>query len=635
MKKILYLALTVLLALAGVSCKKVDTSGSKVFVQAISMDDKFSIALDASTGYLKVSVSPKEASLSKSCKVKCEPEGIIECALMASEVAIDPKAIGSTTLTVSSKNNSDIKAECMVTVTEHSVDPVSVSIVKTDIRFADGVLCLAEGDSYQLEAKVKNELGAVTTDFPLEWSILEGAGNIELNAETGTIKAKATSATAKVRVTVSGFPALSDEVSVKILSLPTSISDFYFTANYQLNPDGELILKKGKFTQFKVSFKPEGSLQTFDLSCSDYSTLKATASGNTVTLTGLASSKDPVTVTVSSPYGLKKQFKVYVFDYDKWDVKEGDWVFCNGSQFWSRDCGLRFAGTPNIYEDAAGRRSSSPKTFPGTYFEDDEDGTYYYIGVVVSTFLPKDDDFMGCSWLNQCRDGASATGLYEYRNLRKSNLCGFINSPSTHALVVEDHQLTVPLLWSAKTEMIVKTADKKDGLYQFQLVNTDAPTRFAFCENEADYMTNYYAELYEGQGWSQTPPVYTWCESGVVSHLLLQFYSNHVNDTDYRVQPVWYDALHGKVVPDIATGKTSGWFLPGKYEWEKTGIYLTAVNASLEKSGQPILSGNYWSTQELDKDRAYRYNVSSTSGVVAGVVKKDKEKANQRFFLYL
>ena len=628
MKRILYYALTVLLAMAAVSCKKVDTSGSKVLVQAISMDDKFSIALDASTGYLKVSITPKEASLSKTCKVKCEPEGIIECSLMDKEIAIDPKALGSTTLTVSAKTNVNIKAECIVKVTEHSVEPASVSIVKTDSHFSDGALCLAEGDTFQLEAKVKNEEGAVTSDFPLEWSVVEGAGDIDLNAETGTVKATANSATAKVRVTVSGYPALSDEVVVKILSIPTGIYDFYLSPNhYTFNPDNELLVKKGDNIQFAVSFKPSDSIQAFELEVTpgDNNILSVTRDGKKVTLKGLESSKDPVTVTIRSLYdkNIKKQFNVYVFDYGRFDVKEGDWVYCNGAQFRYQDCGLRFAGTPNIYVDKDGRRSSSPKDFQ-------KEENYKYVGVVVSTILPQNDDFMGCSWLEHCRDGANATELYEYRTFRKSNLCGFDNSTSTHALVVSCVQTTTNYSWSEKTEMIVKTTDKKDGLYQFQLVNTETPERFAFCENEADYMTNYWAEVYEGS--SQQPPVYSYCESGVVSHLLLQFYSRHVNDASYRVMPVFiwgnpYD------VPPIETFKSTGWFLPGKYEWEKTRVYLTTINASLQKSGGDLLSGNYWSTLELDTDRVYRYIVTTT-GVKADI-KKKKNKAYTRAFLYL
>ena len=634
MKRILYFALTALLALAAVSCKKVDTSGSKVLVQAISMDDKFSIALDASTGYLKVSITPKEASLSKTCKVKCEPEGIIECALMDKEIAIDPKAIGSTTLTVSAKTNANIKAECIVKVTDHPVEPVSVAVVKTDSHFVDGALCLAEGETFQLEAKVKNEEGAVTSDFPLEWTVIEGAGDIELNAETGTVKATATSATAKVRVTVSGYAALSDEVIVKILSLPTGIYDFYLSPNhYTFNPDNELLVKKGDIIQFTVSFKPSDSIQAYELEVTpgDNNILSVTRDGKKVMLEGLESSKDPVTVTIRSLYdkNIKKQFKVYVFDYGRFDVKEGDWVYCDGTNFRYQDCGLRFAGIPNIYVDKDGRRSSSPKAFQETL----EDG-FKYVGVVVSTVLPRDVDFMGCSWLYYCRNGASATELYEYRNLRKQDFRGFSNATSAHALVVGKDQLTAQDPWSEKTEMIVKTTDKKDGLYQFQLVNTETPKRFAFCENEADYMTKYLADYYEGQGWSDQPPVYTWCESGVISYLLLRFYSKHVNNTEFRVVPALLVNLFTGV-PSIDTGYTTGWFLPGKYEWEKTGFTLTAVNASLQKSGAPLLSGNYWSTEELNTDNAYRYNVSSTSGVKSSVVAKDKDKAYTRAFLYL
>ena len=628
MKKLFYLLLTVLLA--AVSCKKIDTGGSKILVQAISMDDKLSISLDATTAYLKVAVTPKEASLAKNCKVVCEPEGIIECALTEDGVAIDPKATGTATLTVSAKTNPAIKAECTVTVTEHPVTPSSVSIVKTDPHFVDGVLCLAENESFQLEAKVRDENNAVLSEFPLQWYIAEGMEVFQnLWGETGEMKAASLGGASvllgKVRVTLKDFPGIYDECYVKILPVPTSINDFYLTANYRFNPDNELILRKGKFTQFNVVLKPEGSLQAFEVTSSDISVLSATASSKSVMLRGLKSSKDPVTVTVSSPYGPKKEFKVYVFDYDGTDIKEGDYVYCDGTQFDRRDCGLRYVGKPNIYVDADNRRTTGPKALPSHPFG------YNYVGVVVSTFLPQDNDFMGCGWLEHCRDGAGATQLYEYRNFRKSSLGGFADSPSIHALVVKKDQASADF-WSKKTERIASTNDKKDGLFQYQLVNTGTPTRLAFSEAEADDLTKYWKEVYEGQGWSDSP-VYTYCESGVVGYLLQRFYSKHVNNTDFQVIPaILTDAFTG--VPTISAGKTTGWFLPGNYEWEKTGLYLDAVNASLQKSGGTVLSGNYWSTFERDYARAYRYNVASGE-IKSGLAAKDKDKASTRAFLYL
>ena len=63
-------------------------------------------------------------------------------------------------------------------------------------------------------------------------------------------------------------------------------------------------------------------------------------------------------------------------------------------------------------------------------------------------------------------------------------------------------------------------------------------------------------------------------------------------------------------------------------------MYLDAVNASLQKSGGTVLSGNYWSTFERDNARAYRYNVASGE-IKSGLAAKDKDKASTRAFLYL
>lgn len=629
MKKLLYIALAALIAFTAVSCSgKKDKGGSKNYILFLSVAEKYSIAINAESGFLPVEVDPVGASLSTLGEVRCEPEGRISCSLTDKGVNITPQAVGKTTLTVSSKANSDIYAQCEVTVTEKPAEPKSVTIVKTDSHFSGGVLTLAAGETFQLLATVKNDLGAVTSEFPVVWSVTEGEDIISVT-EGGKVTAKtgASGDTGKVKVELKDYPSISEVLSVKVMPAPTGMGGFTFTGNYSPNGNGEVIMKKGKTCPFMFSFTPSTAIQVPDVIVSDESVLSASVSGKTITLTGVKSSLNPVTVTVRSHYNssLSKSLTVYVFDYDKYDVKPGDFVYWNGSQFLSKDCGLRQVSSTNIYVDASGNRKNSP-TFTGTT----QSGGYNYIGVIAATTIPNEDDFMGCGYLSQCRDKTKAAELYTsaVRNFRKSKLMGLSNSPSTHALVIRKDQSTETMHWQDKIEEIASSEDQQSGtgIYQYQLFGI-----LAFSQEQAEQLNPRFPKYN-----------YTYCLSGFVAHLLQLFYSNHINDSGYAVRPVKYIDSYYADVPKLygasSSPGTTGWFLPGDLEWSALLLNLPLVKASLDNGYSTALSGDYWSTCEAQYGRTTVYRRTVTSNLIyrTEVYKeRDNYKSYARAVLYL
>lgn len=629
MKKLFYIALAALMMLPAASCKKTPQPTNEVlYILDLSCDASYSLALSSTNGFLPVQVTPQGASLTKLGRVSCSPDDVIECVLSEQGIGITPKKIGATTLTVWFSGDENVKATCEVTVSKDPILPASVSITKTDSHFSGGILNLAAGESLQLEAKVKNVNDELTTDYPVVWSVTEGEDVISIT-EGGKVTAKsgASGDSGKVKVEVQGYP-IADVLTVKVLQAPTGMGGFTFTGNYSQNGNGEVIMKKGKTCPFMFSFTPSTAIQVPDVIVSDESILSASVSGKTITLTGVKSSTSPVTVTVRSHYNssVSKTLTVYVFDYDKFDVKPGDYVYWNGSQFLSKDCGLRQVSSTNIYADASGNRKSSP-TFTGTT----QSGGYNYIGVIASTSIPNEEDFMGCGYLSQCRDKTKASELYSsyVRSFRKSNLMGLSNSPSTHALVIKKDQSTDKMHWQDNIEEIASSEDQQSGtnIYQYQLFGI-----LAFSQEQAAELNPRFPKYN-----------YTYCLSGVVAHLLQVFYSDHVNNSSYAVRPVKYIDSNYTDVPKLygasSSRTTTGWFLPGDLEWSGIQWNLPLIKASLDNGYSTALSGEYWSTCEAQYGRTtvFQFTVSGSPVIARTDVYKERDnyKSYARAVLYL
>ena len=630
-----------------VSCKKdkTDESGGYDFAMVtLNIAEGYSsvsMLITSDSQFIPVSISSSMYSgkpappgtLTENAQISCSPEGVVECQLTALGVEVTPQAVGKTTLTISPKDYYGDPVTCEIEVTDTPAVPVSVSISKTGTSFSGSVLQLNEGQSYDLQATVMTDKGTASLGTKLTWAVTSGNAYITVS-ESGRVTAKSLSVEdpvfATVKVTVQENTALSDVLNVRISPLPPEPTNLVLTG-LSLNGDNEMFLKKGKEDSFTVKVEPEKASQDYEVSItwsetsSAYTYLQCQTSGQEVTLQGKLSNHKQFTVTVKAAanQAIKKSFKVYVCDYNAGDVKPGDYVFVKDGTFRKVDCGLRYAYDgqiwTNSYQGDDDKVSGSPKSCPA-------DGYYgtgsVFVGVVVATGLPDEDDFMGCSHLANCRDGSNATGLYEYNTFRKSNFADFWNisaGASYHALVVKKDQ-TTSMQWQKNTSdgqlsTYTYTYNGTPKVYQSQLYNI-----WAFSSDEA-----------VSESW-----VYK--QSGFVSHLLLNFYNNHQNSPGKcEVLPV--QTINGYTdAPKISDGKgTTGWFLPGELEWHSINNQIAIVNKSLTKAGSSrgavTLSGYYWSTMEISATTVYKYQVISSGASKYSANKTDSYAA--RAVLYL
>lgn len=566
-----------------------------VEVTGIDVPSSFSLAINSAPATIKIALSPDNASLNKDVEVTCEqPEtAVIEWSLVAEGINITPKSIGEAKFIIHPKKGKLSGKTCKVTVTQKPAEPASVSIVKTDSHFlSDGALHLAEGESFQLESRVINDFDAVTSDFPVAWSIVKGDTYISLDSKTGTIQTKdlggATNAAAIVRVEVEGHSELSDEVSVKIQPLPTGIS---LSGEY-LNKNNERLMKVGSKVVFTINPVPYGAIEGFEATSSKPGIASVKVEDDKLTVEGLARNAGSVDIVVKSSYAkdVKTTFKVYVFDYERTDTKPGDYVYYSDNMYVAVDCGLRYAaGSNSKYEASDGTVSNTPQSPTNM-------GVFKYIGVVVTTDVPSSFDM---DKLNGCKDEENAAGLYEFRTFSRSNLPGFYIPSSAHALVLKKDQSPDKVEWQHNNEYIAATEDKQNGsnLWQFQLYG-----RYVFSPE-----TKEYAKQWTGFG--------VYCSDyGLLSYLLLKFYNNHLNNHNYDVLPVkMVDAYSD--IPKISSGdkSISGWYLPSKWEFDSMKANLAIINASLLKTGATQLSGDYWSTEEESEYEAFCYTVSGSN----------------------
>ena len=219
--------------------------------------------IDDAGAFIPVTVDPVSAKLSELAQVACSPNDVIDFTLTDAGINITPKKIGSTTLTIQSIANEDIKASCTVAITAVPAAPKSVAVVKTGSHFIDGNLVLGNGESFQLQASVTDVDNAVTNAYKVNWRLMTGSSYIDLSAD-GKVTAKATGL-ATVRVEVENYPAISTTLMVKVLQAPTDIS-FTFTGDYAPNANGEVVLKRGKSTSFMINVQPADAISVVNVS---------------------------------------------------------------------------------------------------------------------------------------------------------------------------------------------------------------------------------------------------------------------------------------------------------------------------------------------------------------------------------
>lgn len=605
MKK-LALFFALLSVVFAVSCKKDKEGGqvapSKVYY-SISMSDDFAniqmkvggdpISVPLSAYSLTLGQAPKPLPVQGNVSVSCEPEGVVECVVTEEGMSISPLQMGNATVTAYVTAYPEAKVECSVAVGDTDPVPASVAITKTDSHFhSDGGLYLTEGESITLSAAIISDKGSAMSGYQLNWSVVSGASNISLTA-AGKVTTKDSysedAPTAKVKVAIVGHETITDELTIHIQPKANSIS----LSGISFVSTNEFISKKGQTKKFNYSLTPSTASDDVEV---DVSNGRVDAKVNNVskeiTLEMVTSSIYSTTVTVrsKSKTSVSKSFTVYVYDYDASDVKVGDYIVYTAGTLMRLDCGLRHInGNTGYYVDASGKRSTVPITKEMANF----------VGVIAAPDLTVS---LNCNYLSQCKNGASATGLYEYRNFTADgNLTGV---GSCHPLVIKKDQSSSKVEWQHNNEFISISTATKDGLYQSQL--------HRYLALSSEDMTDGYSVIESGN--THVYPFTVYCKSGFVPHQLLKFYSNHVNNSNYKVIPVMDIEAYTDVVPKLSANKgTTGWFLPGAYEWEQISPNVAIINASLAAAGATTLSGNYWSTEERKEYQVYSYMVSGTT----------------------
>ena len=591
-----------------VSCKKDKEGGqvapSKVYY-SISMSDDFAniqmkvggdpISVPLSAYSLTLGQAPKPLPVQGNVSVSCEPEGVVECVVTEEGMSISPLQMGNATVAAYVTAYPEAKVECSVTVGDTDPVPASVAITKTDSHFhSDGQLYLTEGESITLSAAIISDKGSAMTGYQLNWSVVSGASNISLTAP-GKVTTKdsysADAPTAKVKVAIVGHETITDELTIHIQPKASSIS----LSGISFVSTNEFISKKGQTKKFNYSLTPSTASDDVEVVVSNGRVdAKVNNVSKEITLEMVTSSISSTTVTVrsKSKTSVSKSFTVYVYDYEASDVKVGDYIVYSLGTLMRLDCGLRHIdGNTGYYVDASGKRSTVPI--------DKKSIMSNFVGVIAASDLTVS---LNCNYLSQCKNGANATGLYEYRNFTADgNLTGV---GSCHPLVIKKDQSSSKVEWQARNEFISISTAQKGDLYQSQLNRYLA---FSQEDKEDGYSIT---DTWNTHWYSYT----AYCKSGFVPHQLLKFYSNHLNNSDYKVIPVMDIDAYTDVVPKLSENKgTTGWFLPGAYEWEQISANVAIINASLAAAGATTLSGNYWSTEERKEYQVYSYMVSGTT----------------------
>ena len=616
MKKIALL-LTLLCAVFAFSCKKeTPNQGTTpiLTVLTITVDDvygKISMAVNADPLKIPVAVSaftigstdPVPVSMLQDVAVSTQTSGVVECYIDSDGVWLEPVAVGTTKLTLSPKTLLGEPVSCEVTVTEKPAEPASVEIITTDSHFTGKTLKLLEGDSFNLQAIVKNDKGAVTS-VPVTWSITKGTAYVSIDTD-GHLTTQA-AGSAIVSVEVDGYPTLTDNINVEVQAKPTGVT----FSGISIDSRNNFITKVGLTTKtFSYIISPASAYDDFEVFTSNNKNVKAMIdpSKKEITLTlpqTSSASSTSVTVRSKSNHSASKSFNIYIFDYESNDLKPGDYVYYGEVlsgvyMFTYVDCGLRyFDGTTSVYEMNDGTLSSTPKSYSGSTL-----GTLSFVGVVVA---PGKAD-LGCSVLSQCKNKDEDL-LYGYRNFKNDNLTGMSGK---HALVIKkDETGIVDWQQEGSNEYVAICPDNKSGVYQSQLYRELA---FSAESKEKGY---WYKPSSTSNPTHDDFSIYV--SSGFVPYLLQKFYSDHLNNTNFKVIPTTYIDAYTDVPKFSKTSNlTTGWFLPGNQEWEKITANVKVVNASLNKVGATSLGGDYWSTEEYEEYQVWAYSVNASSNRVS------------------
>ena len=472
---------------------------------------------------------------------------------------------GEAVVSVSPASAPELKDELSVSVAAIA----TVSFTAQGGSFNSGVLPLSEGGSVQLIAIVRNSLGGAFST-PVTWRVSEG--NCVSVDQNGIVKATASSGTASVQATVTARPAVSGTARIRIVPNPRSI-ELYGNPDISIPEE----IKKGGTMTLKVRVLPADAVQDVKVAieaqagCDNACKLTASqnVSGGYTNITLSASNvsdikyRDVVITSVASP-SVSLRWRFYVCDYYDSDLKVGDYVYYNSSdkKFVSRDCGRR---TDTGFLSDSYEMGTTPKTPPAV-------SGYTYIGVVATTDIPDEEDFLKASMLADCADPV----LKNVSGFRRSSLIGLDNNKGAHVLVVAARRAETSswqIVFGDGTPVVSDTEINVYPLY---------PLRGVLSLSQ-----------YETSGYGKTYVSY-----GFLAYRLLKRYNGLQNNDGKRVRPVMSVASYTPSIEPASSGKTStGWFLPGR--GDVSLVEEAAVIALGNSQSDPMTIGEkYWMVEE-------------------------------------
>ncbi|MBR6345952.1 MAG: hypothetical protein IKR69_01020 [Bacteroidales bacterium] len=566
-----------------------------VSLNSIIVEGSYDFAEDAGEKKIPVSLQPSIGKVSRDVEVSCQQNGNLDYSLLDDGIMVTPRKKGKAVFSLMPRAGKASEKTITVNILEKEPELMDVWINTNLDNYSDGVLIVSYPGKGQLEACVMNEFENLAV-VELNWEVTSGKDVISVDASSGEVTALKPG-NAEVKVTVVSKPELTATGKVKVVPKPTAV---YIDGHGE---SGEFTeeLKPGGTMSLNVRIYPVEAFQDFDVVVTAESganpacelTHSTSPNGQYTTLT-LKFNGTPdikyraVKIISKAEHSVSRTCKFYCFDYFSDEIKIGDYVYCKSSDktvFRAEDCGRRTKD--GQYLDG---KAKTPPSVSG----------YEYIGVIASFDLPLDDDFLKASMLSDVSDP-------KHKNIsgfRKSNLSGFENFPGRHALVISKNHSS-PMKWQSSPVAIV--SDKSVNAYHLNPLNGV----LAFSQEEKD----------AGLGT-------TYIKYGFLSSRIIIRYTGLQNTENKKVLPADYVYnLETSFDPTTSdSGKSStGWFIPGKGEFELLGADLGWLE-SLNSSGSDPwdVSGlhYYWLIEEAGAGKAKTMvlSLSNLTGEISKIV---------------
>ena len=504
-------------------------------------------------------------------------------------ISIDPSSgivsglkPGDATVSVKVVSNPELVATGNVKVS--AISSVSIAAVT---GLEGNTLKLATGSSISLTAIVKNDLGKVFST-PVEWSS-SNSSKVSVNG-SGTVTANGSDGSAEITCSVKAKTSVYKKITVSIVPKPATIS-IYGKADSdnnlveELKPNGSMsldvrVLPLDANQEIEVEITQESG---YNSSCVlTYTTTQVSRTEGNFTRVTLKFNGTPdvkyrqVKIKAKANTSVSRACKFYCFDYFGKEIKVGDYVYRSSdrTKYRAEDCGRRTKDGQFI-----GGKAKTPPTVSG----------YEYIGVIASLDLPSDSDFLKASMLSDVYDPT----LKRKSGFRKSNLVGFENFSGSHALVIAKKHSN-PMKWQVTPSCIAQD----NSVNTYKLNSLYGVLAFSDVELNSSIGTTYV-------------------KYGFLSSLIIKRYSGLQQVENNKVLPMNYinELNDGYESTESASGKsTTGWFIPGKGEFELITDYSWAESLKNSLSDSWDIKSTdqiYWLIEETAVNGVYDAFIST------------------------